>query len=115
MKTLRLHIRPIYVYKEDHVRAHVFLCMTAWHVEQHMQQRLVSILFQDDDQEKARAQRSSPVKLAKVSNTAKKKAAKNRTPPEIPVHSFTTLINNLGTLTLNQASLPGRPVIANSC
>ena len=28
-----LDVRPVYVYSEDHVRAHVFLCMQAWHVE----------------------------------------------------------------------------------
>ena len=108
MKTSRLQIRPIHVYKEDHIRAHVFLCMLAWHVERHMRQKLAPILFQDDDKEKARAQRASPVKPAKVSKTAKKKAAQKRTPTGIPIHSFTTLINNLGTLTLNHASLPRR-------
>ena len=31
MKTSRLRIRPVHVYSEDQVRAHVFLCMLAYH------------------------------------------------------------------------------------
>ena len=109
MKTSRLHIRPIYVYKEDHVRAHVFLCMLAWHVERHMRQKLAPILFEDDNKKMAKSQRASPVEPATVSKSAKKKAAKKRTATGMPVHSFTTLINDLGTLTLNQASITGQP------
>ncbi|MYG27663.1 MAG: IS1634 family transposase, partial [Boseongicola sp. SB0677_bin_26] len=49
MKASRLRIRPVHVYSEDHVRAHVFLCMLACHVEWHMRRRLAPILFEDDD------------------------------------------------------------------
>ncbi len=108
MKTSRLRIRPVHVYSEDHVRAHVFLCMLAYHVEWHMRRRLAPILFEDDDREGARARRSSPVEPAKVSDSAKAKADTRRTPDGLPVHSFTTLLSDLGTLTLNHASLPGR-------
>ena len=109
MKISRLRIRPVHVYSEDHVRAHVFLCMLAYHVEWHMRRRLAPLLFQDDDPEGARAQRSSPVEPAKVSESAKAKADTKLTPDGLPVHSFTTLLSDLGTLTLNHASLPGRP------
>ena len=109
MKTSRLRIRPVHVYSEDHVRAHVFLCMLAYHVEWHMRQRLASILFEDDDREGARAQRNSPVEKAEVSKSAKAKADTKRTPDGLPVHSFTTLLSDLGTLMLNHASLPGQP------
>ncbi len=108
MKTSRLRIRPVHAYSEDHVRAHVFLCMLAYHVEWHMRRRLAPILFEDDDCEAARARRSSPVEPAKVSDSAKAKADTRRTPDGLPVHSFTTLLSDLGTLTLNHASLPGR-------
>ena len=109
MKTSRLKIRPVHVYSEDHVRAHVFLCMLACHVEWHMRRDLAPILFEDDDREGARAQRSSPVEKAEVSESAKAKADTKRTPDGLPVHSMTTLLADLGTLTLNHASLPGRP------
>ncbi len=53
---------------------------------------------------------------AKVSERAKAKAADKRTPDGLPAHSFglpahsfTTRLADLGTLTLNHASLPGRP------
>ena len=109
MKASRLRIRPVHVYSEDHVRAHVFLCMLAYHVEWHMRRRLAPILFEDDDREGARAQRSSPVEKAEVSESAKAKADTKRTPDGLPVHSFTTLLSDLGTLTLNEVTLPGSP------
>ena len=109
MKASRLRIRPVHVYSEDHVRAHVFLCMLAYHVEWHMRRRLAPILFEDDDREGARAQRSSPVEKAEVSESAKAKADTKRTPDGLPVHSFTTLLADLATLTLNEVTLPGSP------
>ena len=96
MKASRLRIRPVHVYSEDHVRAHVFLCMLAYHVEWHMRRRLAPILFEDDDREGARARRSSPVEKAEVSESAKAKADTKRTPDGLPVHSFTTLLSDLG-------------------
>ncbi len=108
MKLSRLNIRPVHVYSADHVRAHVFLCMLACHVEWHMRRRLAPILFQDHDRESARAQRKTPVAPAKVSKEAKAKADTKRTPDGLPVHSFTALLADLGTLTLNEVTLPGR-------
>ena len=104
-----LRIRPVYVYSPDHVRAHVFMCMLALHVEWHMRRRLAPILFEDDDREGARARRSSPVEKAEVSESAKARADTKLTPDGLPVHGFRTLLDDLGTLTLNDASLPGRP------
>ncbi len=109
IKTSRLRIRPVHVYSEDHVRAHVFLCMLACHVEWHMRRRLAPLLFEDDDREGARARRSSPVEPAEVSESAKGKADTKRTPDGLPVHSFTTLLADLATLTLNEVTLPGCP------
>ncbi len=102
-----LRIRPVHVCSKNHVRAHVFMCMLAFHVEWHMRQRLAPMLFEDDDREAAR--RSAPVEKAEVSQSAKAKAADKRSPDGLPVHSFRTLLDDLGTLTLNDASLPGRP------
>ena len=109
MKTSRLWIRSVHVYSEDHVRAHVFLCMLAYHVEWHMRRRLAPLLFEDDDREGARARRSSPVEKAEVSESAKAKADTKRTPDGLPVHSMTTLLADLATLTLNEVTLPGSP------
>ena len=109
MKASRLRIRPVHVYSEDHVRAHVFLCMLAYHVEWHMRQRLAPILFEDDDREGARARRNSPVEKAEVSESARAKADTKRTPDGLPVHSFTTLLSDLATLTLNEATVSDGP------
>ena len=109
MKASRLRIRPVHVWSEDHVRAHVFLCMLAYHVEWHMRRDLAPILFEDDDREGARAQRSSPAEPARVSESARAKAADKRTPDGLPVHSLTTLLADLATLTLNEVTLPGSP------
>ena len=59
MKTSGLRVRPFHVYSERRVRAHVFLCMLAWHVERSMREKLAPILFEDDDREAARAGRST--------------------------------------------------------
>ena len=62
MKTVDLHIRPIHHWLAPRVRAHVFLCMLAYHVEWHMRERLKPMLFDDDDPAAAPASapRSSP-------------------------------------------------------
>ena len=107
MKASRLRIRPVHVYSEDHVRAHVFLCMLAYHVEWHMRRDLAPILFEDDDREGARAQRSSPVEKAEVSESAKAKADTKRTPDGLPAHSFTTLFGDWATPMQNDVTLRG--------
>ena len=99
----------MHVYSPEHVRAHVFLCMPAYHVEWHMRRDLAPLLFEDDDREGARAQRSLPVERAEVSESAEAKAGTKRTPDGLPVHSFTTLLADLATLTLNEVTLPGSP------
>ena len=108
MKT-DLRVRPIHVRTGEHVRGHVFLCMLSHYVEWHMRRRLAPLLFQDDDPEGARAQRSPPVGKAEVSDRAKRKADTLFTPEGFPVHGMTTLLADLGTLTLNEVCLPSSP------
>ena len=43
---------------------------------------------------------------AEVSESAKAKADTKRTPDGLPVQSFTTLLSDLATLTLNEATVP---------
>ena len=109
LKASRLGIRPVHVHSEDHVRAHVFLCMLACHLEWHLRRRLAPLLFEDDDREGARAQRRSPVEPARVSESARAKAAAKCTADGLPVHGFTSLLADLATLTLNEASVPATP------
>ena len=55
----------------------------------------------------AKSQRASPVEPTTVYKNRQEKGSQKRTATGMPVHSFTTLINDLGTLTLNQASITG--------
>ena len=107
IKTTRLEVRPVFVYSAAHVRAHVFVCMLAWYVEWHLRRRLAPLLFEDDDREGARAQRTSPVQKAEVSDRARAKANTKSTSDGFPVHSMDTLLGDLATLTLNEVTLPG--------
>ncbi len=109
LKTAQLAGRPIFVYSEDHVRGHILLCMLAYYVEWHLRRRLAPLLFEEEDRAGARALRQSPVEKAQVSASTKAKAASKQTPEELPVHSFQTLLADLGTLTLNQVTLPDAP------
>jgi hypothetical protein len=101
IKSIDLEIRPIYHWTAPHVRAHVFLCMLAFHVEWHMRQALAPILFDDHHPEAAEAARTSPVAKAQPSPAAKCKATTKRTPDGQPVHSFRTLLADLATLARN--------------
>jgi hypothetical protein len=87
-KTVDIEVRPVYHWNEDRVRAHVFLCLLAYHLEWHMRQALAPILFDDHDRAAAQAQRRSPVSEATVSSAARRKPATKRTDDGHPVHSF---------------------------
>ncbi len=104
-----IKVRPVFVHTENHVRAHVFLCMLAYYLQWHVRRRLAPLLFEDDDRRAARAQRKSPVQPARVSPSAKAKADTRRTPDGLPVLSFPDLLSHLATLTLNKVSLPAKP------
>ena len=47
LKTVALEIRPVYHQLDQRIEAHVFLCMLAYYVQWHMQQKLVP-LFESD-------------------------------------------------------------------
>ena len=75
-------------------------------MEWHLRRRLAPLLFEDSEREAAAAQRDSPVQPAEVSAAAAAaKAAGKRTPEGLPVQSLRTLLEHLGTLTLNRVTL----------
>ncbi len=106
LKTVDLDIRPIRHWNPDRVRAHVFLCMLAYHVEWHLRQALAPLLFHDTDIEVARAQRASPVVSTEPSKLAKTKKAIKRNADGLPVTRFADLMDHLGTLTRNTMRVP---------
>jgi Transposase DDE domain len=112
LKTVDLDVRPIFHWVSPRVRAHVFLCMLAYHLEWHMRQALAPILFDDHDRATAEALRTSPVATAKPSPAAKRKAKSKRTDDGLPVHSFQTLLGDLATLTRNTVRLASTRTMA---
>jgi Transposase DDE domain len=105
-----LDIRPIRHRTETRVRAHVFLRMLSYYITWHMQARLAPLLFTDDRKATAEAARPSPVAPAARSPQALAKAAAKRTPGDLPVHSFTSLLADLATICLNQIQ-PADPAL----
>jgi transposase len=101
IKTVDLHVRPVYHWLEDRVRGHVFLCMMAYYLEWHMRQKLAPMLFDDTDKEEAEARRKSVVAQAQRSRAATKKQTTGLTEDGLPVHSFHSLLADLATLARN--------------
>ena len=107
MKSVDLKIRPIHHRLADRVRSHVFLCMLAYYVEWHMRRDLAPILFDDDDKLGGEALRESVVAPARRSRKAERKAGTKRTEEGFPVHSFQSLLKDLGTITRNKVMVAG--------
>jgi len=107
LKTVDLKIRPIHHWLEERIRAHVFLCMLAYYVEWHLRQKLAPVLFDDELREDCEHLRQSIVDPAPRSQCAKDKERSKRTADHWPVHSFQTLLDDLGTLTKNQIVVDG--------
>lgn len=104
MKTVDMHVRPVFHYNAQRVRAHVFLCMLAYYVEWHMRERLKPVLFDDEYLDEASAGRASPVVKAVRSEHAKTKDASKLADDGLPLHSFRTLLQDLATLAYNVTS-----------
>src|ERR1700719_994695 len=101
LKTVDLEIRQIRHWTAQRVRAHVFLCMLAYHVEWLLREALAPLLFHDTELNTARAERTSPVAKTEPSDAAKAKKATKRSADGHPVMSFGDLIAHLGTFTRN--------------
>ena len=108
LKTMDLQVRPIYHWKDDRIRAHVFLCMLAYYVEWHMRGVLSELLFDDHEREAAEATRTSIVSPAPRSEAAKRKEQDRRTPEGFPVQSFQCLLKDLATLCKNRVRWTSR-------
>jgi len=101
IKTVDIQVRPIFHWAAPRVRAHVLLCMLAYHVEWHMRQRLAPMLYDDADKQAAEALRTSIVAKAPRSLAAIAKQTFGTTPDGLPVHSFQSLLADLATLARN--------------
>jgi len=104
MKGIDLLIRPIWHHTENHVRAHIFICMLAYYVEWHMRKALAPLLFDDEELDENRKTRD-PVKPAKPSASAKQKKVQKLTLEGLVVQSFDTLLEELGTRCRNRCRI----------
>jgi len=109
LKNVDLDIRPIRHWTADRVRAHVFLCMLAYHVEWHLRHALAPLLFHDTDLATAKAERASPVAATEPSDAVKLKKTTKRSADGQRGMSFVDLMAHLGTLVRNTMSVPARP------
>ena len=105
LKTIDLKVRPIHHRLADRVRAHILLCMLAYYVEWHMREAWRELMFADTEQQ-AKATRD-PVAPAKRSRSALAKASRHTLDDGTPVHSFATLLGELGTVVRNTCRTPG--------
>jgi hypothetical protein len=106
LKGLDLRIRPIYLRTQEHVRAHIFLCLLAYYVEWHLRAAWAELLFEDEQLPAARPVRD-PVAPAAVSPQARHKKAARQTPQGLAVQSFETLLSHLATQARNTCRLAG--------
>jgi len=95
LKGIDVRVRPIYHRTEDHVRAHIFLCMLAYYVEWHLRRVWAPLLFEDETLPRDRQTRD-PVAPAQPSAAVRQKKMQRQTPDGLPVHSFATLLTELG-------------------
>jgi hypothetical protein len=106
MKGMEIRIRPIRHFTEDHVRAHLFLCMLAYYVEWHLRRALGVLLYDDTDLDMERWVRD-PVRPAKGSRSATEKKKTGKADAGYEVHSFETMLVELATRCRHTCSTPG--------
>jgi len=104
LKGLEILVRPIRHRSEDHVRAHLFLCMLAYYVEWHMRHALKPLLFDDEELDGLRRTRD-PVARAESSESAKEKKASLKTKEGFTAQSFSTLMHALASCCVCQCRL----------
>jgi len=98
-----LAVRPIFHWKADRVRAHLFICFLAAYLRWHLEAAWAPLLFRDEEP----PTRTDPVAPRDRSVSARAKEADKVTPDGLRVGSFTTLMTELATLTRNRVVLAG--------
>jgi transposase len=104
LKGIDIMVRPIYHRVEPRVRAHIFLCMLAYYVEWHLRQAWAPLLFADEELEGNRDDRD-PVNPATCSDSAQAKKKSRRNAANQEVHSFKTLLSDLGSRCRNTCTI----------
>jgi hypothetical protein len=87
------------------VRAHIFLFTLAYYLEWHMRKALAPLLYADEELQRLRTERD-PVAKAEASPWARRKKAEKTTSDGLPLHSFSSVLQALGTLCRHRCSFP---------
>lgn len=105
LKATGLEVRPVRHWREDRVRAHLFLCLLAAYVRWHLERAWAALLFRDE----APPERVDVVGPPERSASARAKAGTHRSPDGLPVHDFRGLLTELATLTRNRVVIGAAP------
>ena len=105
MKSVDLMVRPIHHHLENRDRAHILLCMLAYHVQWHMTEAWRPLLFAHEDQEAKRSR--DPVTPAQRSEAALHKVNTMRLDDGSVVRSPRTLLDHLGGIVRNTCRCRG--------
>jgi transposase len=108
LKGVDLLVRPIYLRTEDHVKAHIFLCLLAYYVEWHMRRALAELLYAEEELDELRRKRD-PVLPAETSESARAKKAEHVTEEGMRVRTWSSLIQSLSTLCRNTCRMKDDP------
>ncbi len=95
MKSFDVEIRPLHHYTAKRVRAHIFLCLLAAHLQWHLEEKWAPLLFKDEHPPRG----DDPVAAAQRSPEAVRKARRQQLDDGSPVHSFRTLLQEMATIT----------------
>ena len=106
-KTSDLEVRPVRHWREDRVRAHLFLCLLAAYVRWHLERAWAPLLFRDE----APPERVDVVGPAERSASARAKEGTHRTPDGLSVQDFRGLLKELATLTRNRVVIGDAPAL----
>ncbi len=106
-KTSGLEVRPVRHWREDRVRAHLFLCLLAAYVRWHLERAWAPLLFRDE----APPERIDVVGPPERSASARAKEGTHRTPDGLPVQDFRSLLRELATLTRNRVVIGDAPAL----
>ena len=101
LKAVDLEIRPIRHRLDDRVRSHLFLCMLSYYVQWHMRESLASLLLMDETRREDRLSRDA-VLAAEPSAGVKRKKSSRKSDQGVGLHSFSTLLQALGTQCMNR-------------
>lgn len=93
-----LGVRPIHHRLADRVRAHLLLCMLAYHIEHHLRSALAPLLFTDEDP----VANDNPAEPAKRSASAKRKDRTKKNGDGLEVRSLRDLLVSLGAVTIGK-------------